>query len=79
MPQEHRPWFKIYRIDRPKTSEDEAPDTHYRAFWKIHDKTYRVDVWSKDDEDETLNEPQPPEARNLDGRGWMVLKPIETR
>ena len=77
MPREHRPWFRIHRIDRPRTAEDEAPDTHYRAFWKIDDKTYRVHVWSTDDWEQQPIEEHPAEARNLDGRGWMLLKPIE--
>jgi hypothetical protein len=79
MPKEHRPWFRIYRIDRPPSPDDEAPDTHYQAFWKIHDKTYRVQICTKDEAEQLPSEAQPPEAKSLDGRGWMVLKPIEMR
>ena len=79
MPREHRPWFRIYRIDRPPSPDDEVPDTHYRAFWRIHDKTYRVHVWSKDAWEQKAEDTQPPEARHIEGQGWMVLKPIETR
>jgi hypothetical protein len=79
MSAEHRPSFRIHRIDRPHTADDPAQDTHYRAFWKIDDTTYRVHVWSTDTRESQPNDEQRSEARNLDGKGWMLLKPIEAR
>ncbi len=82
----HKPWFRIHRVDTPTvenlaTEEDlETPDTHYRAFWTIEDKTYRVHIWNDDEwERQTPVLPHAAEARSLDGRGWMSLQEIARR
>jgi hypothetical protein len=83
----HKPWFRIHRIDTPPVvnpatddEEPEEPDTHYRAFWTIEDKTYRVHIWNHDEwERQTPVLPHAVQARSLNGRGWMSFQPIDRR
>lgn len=83
-----RPRFRIHRIDTPPVEHVEGeegdevlePDTHYRAFWTIEDKTYRVQIWNHDEwQRRTPVLPSAVAPRSLNGRGWMVLQPIDRR
>lgn len=81
MPKDHRPRFSIYRIDPPVGEDRQTPDTHYRAFWKIEGKLFRVRVWSRAQWERRSREGQetPAGARSLNGRGWMLLQPIDRK
>jgi hypothetical protein len=73
-----RPRFRIFRVDPPVESEAPPADSHYRAFWEIEGQTFRVHVWS-DSEWERLSPTRlPSNARSINGRGWMVMQPVET-
>jgi hypothetical protein len=63
--------FQIHRLDDPR-----ADDQHYRAFWRIDGRTFRVHVWSLK---EWLRIPwadRPRDARPLKGPGWMTVRPM---
>jgi hypothetical protein len=74
-----RPRFRIHRVDPPVEMEETATNSHYRAFWEIDGKIFRVQVWSASQWARRGEEAPPTGARSLDGRGWMVLKPVDAR
>lgn len=79
-----RPTFRIHRVDTPPIEsavgeEGQEPDTHYRAFWTIEDTTYRVHIWNREEwERQTPVLPSAAEPRSLNGRGWMLLQPMDS-
>jgi hypothetical protein len=64
--------FQIYRLDDP-----ELPDDHYRAFWRIDGRTFRVQVWGPLQWDGMLDLDRPRDAIRLKGGVWMTLRPMD--
>jgi hypothetical protein len=63
--------FHIIRLDDPRAAEQ-----HYRAFWRVDGRTFRVHVWNLI---EWLRIPvadRPRDAYRLRGPGWMTLRPM---
>jgi hypothetical protein len=63
--------FQIHRIDDPRLTGQ-----HYRAFWRIDGRTYRVHDWRLVEWLRLSPEHRPRDACRLKGAGWMTLRPI---
>jgi hypothetical protein len=63
--------FQILRLDDPT-----GTDQHYRAFWRIHGKTLRVQVWSLEEWHQIPPADRPRDARPLRGPGFMTIRPM---
>jgi hypothetical protein len=79
MPKKRNPWFRIHRVDAPSLDEGQAPDAHYRAFWRIAETTYRVHVWTQEELERKPETEVPAQAQQVDGRGWMLLQPLDAK
>jgi hypothetical protein len=63
--------FQIHRLDEPPSA-----DEHYRAFWRIDGRTFRVHVWGPAAWERLTGANRPRDACRLEGSGWMTLGPI---
>jgi hypothetical protein len=64
--------FQIHRLDDPTSADD-----HYRAFWRIDGRTFRVHVWGLAAWERLTGANRPRDACRLEGSAWMTLRPIE--
>jgi hypothetical protein len=64
--------FQIRRVDDPTLA-----DQHYRAFWAIEGKTFRVHIWSLAQWRQILWANRPRDACVVEGPGRMTLRPID--
>jgi hypothetical protein len=63
--------FQIHRLHDPR-----QPDDHYRVFWRIDGRAFRVHVWGPVGWERMRALDQLRDAIQLEGGGSMALRPM---